>query len=261
MNLFFTISVTILLNQLDHINSQTQEYKKDDLIQFKPLESYVELKGGDFLMGINDREGYNYEYPQRKGIVKPMRVMLYPVSIASFKRYKQQKYKHRTDAEIAGYSWVFKQLLNKKAKLNEDIDNSTQEAKEAIANEMLSVIETRWNRPEGGDSLVNDRLEHPVVHVSYSDASAFCTWKGMRLPNEIEWEFAARGGLKEKIYPWGDYWQLKRTNLWQGNFPEENQLRDGFFGLAPVTAFAAQNQYEMYDLIGNVWEWTSTMLV
>jgi sulfatase modifying factor 1 len=244
-----------------HVAADGQAKPPEDIFKYKPLDSYVELSGGEFLMGINDRDGFNFEHPQRKGIVKAMRVMLYPVSLASFKRYKQQKYRHRTDAELAGKSWVFKQVLNENAVLvNDEIDYSNDsDAQESIRNEMVLVRDARWNRPEGGSSLINERLEYPVVHVSFSDASAYCTWKGMRLPNEIEWEYAARGGLNEKVYPWGDYWEIGRTNLWQGKFPDENQLRDNYFGLSPVNAFQAQNNYEMYDVIGNVWEWTTTL--
>ena len=124
---------------------------------------------------------------------------------------------------------------------------------------MVAVREARWNRPEGGESTIVGKLDYPVVHVSYNDAFAYCTWRGMRLPTEIEWEYAARGLHKEKQWPWGERWQIGRSNLWQGVFPDENQLRDGYYGLAPVAAFQAQNEYEMRDVIGNVWEWTSTV--
>jgi formylglycine-generating enzyme len=116
----------------------------------------------------------------------------------------------------------------------------------------------RWNRPDGNLIDLTHRLSYPVNHVSWSDAQAYCQWKGMRLPTEIEWEYAARGGLDSAEYPWGDLWELKRANLWQGDFPTENQLRDGYYRLAPVDAFPPQNDFQIYDLLGNTWEWTMT---
>lgn len=182
------------------------------------------------------------------------------MTIAAFRKFKLEKYKHRTDAEEAGNSWVFKELIDDDAIIHHPlVRNYDAGDRDALDKHMLQVEEARWNRPEGGKSEIASRLNHPVTHVSYNDAFAYCAWKGMRLPTEIEWEFAARGGLREKLYPWGDNWEIKRTNLWQGDFPRQNQLRDGYFGISPVDAFKEQNKYEMYDLIGNVWEWTSTV--
>lgn len=124
---------------------------------------------------------------------------------------------------------------------------------------MKLIHYAQWSKPFGGTSGMYNYLDYPVVHVSYHDAFAYCSWKRMRLPNEMEWEFAARGGLVANPYPWGEVWELNRTNLWQGTFPVENQVRDRFYGLSPVDAYKAQNNYEMYDMLGNVWEWTSTM--
>jgi sulfatase modifying factor 1 len=124
---------------------------------------------------------------------------------------------------------------------------------------MVAVKEAKWNRPYGRSNEIEDQYKLPAVHVSYKDAFAFCAWKEMRLPSEMEWEYAARGGLGEKMYPWGDFWEVGKTNLWQGKFPEDNQLRDGHFGLSPVDAYEQQNEYGMHDMIGNVWEWTSTV--
>ncbi|KAF6023550.1 SUMF2 [Bugula neritina] len=101
-------------------------------------------------------------------------------------------------------------------------------------------------------------MHYPVVHISHMDAETFCQWSGKRLPTEAEWEFAARGGLKGTPYPWGDDFSSKRTNLWQGLFPLENKMYDGYKHLSPVDAFEQQNTYGMYDVLGNTWEWTAT---
>ena len=102
-------------------------------------------------------------------------------------------------------------------------------------------------------------MDHPVVHVSWNAAMEYCDWSGKRLPTEAEWEYAARGGLEQNIYPWGDSLikdEQHMCNIWQGEFPYRNSLEDGYLGTSPVNSFQP-NGFGLYNVAGNVWEWTS----
>ncbi|HEY7562880.1 MAG TPA: formylglycine-generating enzyme family protein, partial [Gaiellaceae bacterium] len=116
-----------------------------------------------------------------------------------------------------------------------------------------------WRHPQGPDSTLHGRERHPVVHVAYRDAEAYAAWAGNELPTEAEWELAARGGLDGAEFAWGDELMPKgkpMANTWQGEFPYENTLLDGYEGTSPVGSFPP-NGYGLVDMTGNVWEWTT----
>jgi len=117
-----------------------------------------------------------------------------------------------------------------------------------------------WRHPEGPGSGIRDRMHHPVVHVAYADALAYAAWLGRELPTEAQWERAARGGVEGELYIWGDEAYPdgeQRANTWQGMFPFQDEGRDGYAGTAPVGCFAA-NEFGLFDMAGNVWEWTQS---
>ncbi len=209
------------------------------------------LPGGAFLMGSDDGVGYpaDGEGPVREVTLAAFRIDATAVTNREFASFVAAT-AYVTDAERFGWSFVFAGLLP---------DDFEETAAVAAAPWWRQVRGASWRQPEGLHSEIADRAAHPVVHVTYDDALAFCAWSGKRLPTEAEWEYAARGGLDQKRYPWGDELTpdgQQRCNIWQGEFPARNSMEDGYYGTAPVDVFAP-NGYVLYNMSGNVWEWCS----
>ncbi|WP_200416552.1 formylglycine-generating enzyme family protein [Virgibacillus salexigens] len=211
----------------------------------------VYISGGEFLMGTNYKHGFplDGEGPVRKVKVQPFYMDVHTITNRDFKAFINTT-GYETDAEKFGWSFVFYQFISKETR---------QKIKQRVHSTpwWLIVEGADWQHPEGKDSSIDARMNHPVVHISWNDASAFCKWAGKRLPTEAEWEFAARGGLEQALYPWGDELTPNGEhycNIWQGVFPKVNDQLDGYTGTAPVDAFPA-NGYGLKNIVGNVWEW------
>jgi len=176
------------------------------------------------------------------------------VTNEQFKQFIRET-KYVTEAENFRWSFVL-ELLASNETMN-ITDGKDGLGRVESAPWWMAVWGAHWRKPEGPDSSLRGRGKHPVIHVSYNDAKAFCTWAGRRLPTEIEWEVAARGGLEDEPFPWGDadHDTYNRLNSWEGDFPHHNSMRDGYIGTAPVDAYPP-NPLGIYNTLGNVWEWT-----
>jgi len=212
----------------------------------------IRLDGGAFLMGSETADSIpaDGEGPVREVTLGAFWLDRYPVTIAQFREFAQAT-GYKTEAERFGWSFVFYRQLSA-GEYARRVSGTVQGLEW-----WCKVDGANWAQPEGPDSAVNERLNHPVTHVSWNDAAAFAAWAGKRLPTEAEWEFAARGGLEQKQFPWGnDLTPGGRhlCNIWQGDFPTYNGSEDGYEFVAPADAYEP-NGYGFYTITGNVWEW------
>jgi formylglycine-generating enzyme len=221
-------------------------------------EGMVWVDGGAFLMGSDKH--YQEEAPAHRTTIQGFWIDRYPTTNEEFERFVEET-GHVTLAERPpreeDYPGALPEMLQPASvvflKPSHRVDLRDHFSWWAY------IPGANWRHPEGPDSSLRDRAHHPVVHLAYEDVEAYAKWAGKELPTEAEWEFAARGGLEAASYQWGEEFTPEgkhMANTWQGEFPWQNLLTDGFEGTSPVGHFPA-NGYGLYDMIGNVWEWTS----
>jgi len=227
----------------------------------------VLIKGGQFTMGTDERESYDHERPAHRVSVKSFWIDETEVTNGQYEEF----------VKATGYLTIAERKPDWE-ELRKQVPPGTPRppdslmqagslvfhspAEPVMLNDYSQWWEWKtgvdWRHPEGPESNLSGKANHPVVHIAYDDALAFAKWKGKRLPTEAEWEFASRGGKQER-YVWGEEVAPQgkfMANTFQGSFPLKNLKEDGFESTSPVKSFPP-NSYGLYDMIGNVWEWTS----
>jgi formylglycine-generating enzyme required for sulfatase activity len=239
---------------------------KEQKSNSSPPEGMALIPSGTFTMGGRSTQAYADEFPNHEVSISSFYMDSHEVTNEEFKLFvKATGYKTIAERDI-DWEEMKKTLAPGVTKPHDSLLKAGSlvfKQTEAPVNlEDYSqwwswTTGANWQHPEGPESSIANRMNHPVVHIAWDDANAYAKWANKRLPTEAEWEWAAQGGNSEQIYPWGNTTVEKAfdlANFWQGVFPYNNRLLDGHFGTAPVTSFPA-NGYGLYEMAGNVWEW------
>ncbi len=228
------------------------------------------VPGGEFVQGAtpSDQMAMNHERPSHRVSIDGFFIDVHEVTNAKFSKFVEETgYITVAEREI-DWEEMKKQLPQGTPKPHDSILQPGslvfKKTKSTVPNLFDYSqwwewkIGANWRHPSGPQSNIKGKENHPVVHIAYEDAMAYCEWVGRRLPTEAEWEYAARGGKKDALYFWGNDDGLlgKYANTWEGEFPVKNTKEDGFERLAPVMSYP-KNDFGLYDMAGNVWEWTN----
>jgi formylglycine-generating enzyme len=228
----------------------------------------VLIPGGTFDMGADNNQASPDEYPKHKVTVSAFYIDVREVTNAQFEKFIIAT-GYKTTAERKPDWEELKKTVPPDTPKPADslMQTASLVFKQSMAPVSLNdytqwwgwVSGADWKHPQGPQSNIIGKENYPVVHISWDDAMAYCKWAGKRLPTEAEWEFAARGGLINNIYPWGNEpinTGKAKANSWEGKFPYQNEKKDGFITAAPIKSYLP-NGYGLYDMAGNVWEWCS----
>ncbi len=226
----------------------------------------VWIEGGSFQMGGDNDQASEDEYPKHKVKVAGFYMDVTEVTNAQFAEFVKETGYTTIAERKPDWEELKKQVPPGTPKPDESLLVPASLVFKSSKNEVSLEDYSQWwewkeganwKQPQGPGSSLKEKEAFPVVHISWLDAQAYCKWAGKRLPTEAEWEWAARGGLSNNIYPWGNESinnGAMKANYWQGSFPATNTMQDKFYNTAPVKSFAA-NGYGLYDMAGNVWEW------
>ena len=254
----FIAMVIIYLLFIDQQDYKAKSYDQEMIL----------IPSTKFLMGSDDPDSYSDERPVHVVYVDSFLIDKYEVTNLEFSRFVDE----------TGYLTTAERMINWE-EMRKQLDPNTSRPPDSLLGPGSMIFmpteypipltdESRWwkwengvswKNPYGNGSSINEIMSHPVVHISWDDAVAYSIWAKKRLPTEAEWELASRGGRAEQRYPWGNESINKgimRANFWQGHFPYENTLQDGYSTTSPVGSFEP-NDYGIYDMAGNVWEWCS----
>jgi formylglycine-generating enzyme len=262
-----TCCTTAIPNRIGIINSSSSSASKSiKITDNKNHEGMVWIPGGILSMGGDNDQARQDEFPKHQVKLNGFFMDVTEVTNAQFAKFVAATGYVTTAEKDINWEELKKQLPSDTPKP----DTETLKAASLVFVPTSGEVSLQdysqwwnwshganWKHPQGKESNIYGKDNFPVVHISWDDANAYCKWVGKRLPTEAEWEFAARGGLYKKVYTWGNEKVDEgkfHCNYFQGNFPYKNEVSDGFVGSAPVKSFPA-NDYGLYDMSGNVWEW------